>query len=375
MDFSLTDEQEQIQSSAAEFFDNEEILAAARRQLDGEDVFEEVWEKLTAVEYPAMTVPVDHGGLGDELLNFALLLEASGGHAPPVPLLETGGVAVTLIDDLGTEKQCSQWLGSIAEGDLTASIGLYADTTESLPAGIGLDVEPVADGYRLTGSLSLVPFGGLVDRVIVAARSQRGQGFEGISLFVVDPDEVGVERQDGLDRTRPPFELHFDDHHVTDAQLLGPLHSGGQALERALDWYRVGACATLLGAADRAIDLSVEHANEREQFGEPIGRFQAVKHRIVDMWMDVQAGRSLTHYAAWAIDNDQPDARLAVARATGFVTENTTRIFGDDIQNHGGRGYTWDHDAHIYLKQAKVLESYLGTPRDHRERTASLWEN
>lgn len=372
MDFSLNDEQQQMQETARDFFDDNEVIQLARRQMDGEDVVDDVWADLTEMDYPALTVPLDYDGLGDGMLYLALLLEEAGRHAMPGPFPETAAFAVPLIDEVGSESQKDRWLPRVADGDLTFSFALHADPGKQIPEAIGLDVERTDEGYVLDGSVSLVPYGGLVDRVVVAARTQQGRGYEGVSLFVVDPAEVDAERERGLDRTRPPFELSFEGHAVPEERLLGQQNGAGEALRRAVDRYTVATCAMLVGAADRAVDMSVEHGNEREQFGQPVGRFQGVKHRIADMWMDVQGGRSLTYYAAWTLANEESDAARAVSTAASFVTENCARIFGDDIQNHGGMGFTWDHDAHIYLKQAKAWESFLGTPRDHRERAADL---
>lgn len=374
MDFSLNDEQEQMQETAREFFDDAEMIQRARRQMNGEDVVSEVWADLAEMDYPALTVPIEYGGLGDGMLYLSLLLEEAGRHALPAPFPETAAFAVPLIAEAGTADQRDRYLSAVADGELVLSFGLYADAEAGFPDGVNLDAEASDDGHRLDGRVTLVPFGDLVDGVVVAARTQAGRDLQGLTLFLVDPSASAIEttRLRGLDRTRPPVELAFDDHHVSADRRIGPLHGGGEPLRRAVDRYTIATCAMLTGAADRAVERSVQHGNEREQFGQPVGRFQAVKHRIADMWMDVQGSRSLTYYAAWALANDEEDAPLAVSQAASFVMENTTRIFGDDIQNHGGMGYTWDHDAHISLKQAKAWESFLRSPRAHRERAADL---
>jgi len=124
----------------------------------------------------------------------------------------------------------------------------------------------------------------------------------------------------------------------------------------------------LTGAADRAVELSSEYGNEREQYGQPIGMFQAVKHRAADMWIDMQSARSLVYYASWALDNDEPDAGRAVAATKSHAADRLHRVFADDMKNHGGMGFTWDHDAHIYLKQAKSWRNFLGSPEAYRDR-------
>jgi acyl-CoA dehydrogenase len=373
MDFRLTDEQEQMQETARDLFESEDVLGLARRQLDDDDVVEETWDLLTGVDYPALTVPVEYGGLGDGMVNLAVLLEAAGRHALPAPYPETAAFAVPLVAELGTDAQRERLLPQIADGELTFSPALYDDRNEPLPRAVQLAAEPTDEGYVLDGTKTLVPYGGLVDRVVVAARTRQGTGYGGITLFVVDPSvATDVTRLDGLDRTRPPFELAFDGVTVPEDARIGPLHGGGDAPRRALDRFRVGICAMLVGAADRAVDLSVEYGNERTQFGHPIGQFQAVKHRIAEMWIDMQAGRSLVYYAAWALETDDHDAERAVSAAKAYCADNYSDLFGDDIRNHGGMGFTWDHDGHIYLKQAKAWEQYLGDATDHYDRVADI---
>jgi alkylation response protein AidB-like acyl-CoA dehydrogenase len=371
MDFRINDEQQQMQDAAREFFEDEAFLETARRQMDGENVVDEVWPELIDMDYPALTVPFEYGGLGDGNLYLSLLLEEAGRVALPAPLPESLAFVVPLISEIGNSDQKDRYLQPLAEGDSKASFALYESGTERLPQDIQLDAESTAEGFLLDGTKTLVPYGTQVDTFIVAARTGIGRGIEGISLFLIDADLAEVEPQDTLDRTRPAAKLHFDEVEVGEESLLGPLHDAGSALNAAMDRYIVSSCAMLVGAADRAVELSVEHGKTRTQFDKQIGQFQAVKHRIADMWMDLQAARSLTYYAAWALDNEEPDARRAVSEAKVFCAENLVRVFGDDIHNHGGMGFTWDHDGHIYLKQAKSWETFLGTPVEHLDRIAT----
>lgn len=363
-----------MQETVREFLESEGGTELARRQIEGdEDVVDELWSKLAEMDYTALTVPLEYDGFGDGMLYLALFLEEAGRFAMPGPVPETLGFTVPLLAELGTEAQKEEYLPAIADGNLRTSFALYDDVTESLPAAIQLDATPTDDGYRLNGHKQLVPFAKLVDRVVVAARTQESPGYGGITLFFVDPQRAEIEATRALDETRPLYELDFDAVEVDEATKLGSLHDGGDALSRGVDRLNVAMSAMLVGAADRAVDLSVEHGNTREQFGQPVGRFQAVKHRIADMWMDMQGGRSLVYYAGWALDNDAPDTPRAISAATSFCTERCTDIFGKGILNHGGTGFTWDHDGHIYLKQAQSWENLLGSPEAHRERVADAW--
>lgn len=368
MEFTFDDEQTQMQETARDFFESEDVLELARRQMDGDDVVGDVWPALAEMDYTALTVPVDAGGLGEDVLYLAHLLEEAGRVALPAPFPETMAFAVPLVAELGSKVQRERILPSVSNGERTLSFALYEDGDEPIPRDVQLTAEATDDGYRLDGQKTLVPFGDVVDDVIVAARTNAGTGYEGLSLFVVDPRAADVDGLDTLDRTRQMTTLTFDDVKVGEDALLGDWNRAGSSLRAAIDRYTVASCAMLVGAADRTVDMSVDHATEREQFGQPIGAFQAVKHRIADMWMDAEAARSLTYYAAWALANEDPGARRAVSEAKVFCAEELPGVFGDDILNHGGMGFTWEHDGHLYLKQAKSWQTFLGTPTDHLDR-------
>ena len=401
MDATLTDEQKRVRETVREFVESEGGIELARRRMDGEEaVVDELWNDLADLDYTAITVPLEYNGFGEGMVYLTSLLEVTGRYALPGPLPETAAFAVPLIDELGTGDQRERYLPAVAAGDLTFSFALYDDRNESLPGAIDLDVEAVEEGYRLSGTKTLVPYGGEVDRLIVAGRFGDGTGadadadagtdtgtgtdtdsstdidsgtdtgFDGVSSFVVDPDDDAIEtrRLDSLDRTRPMYEVVFDDCAVGEEALLDDPGEGGNAIADAADRYTIAACAMLVGAADRAVELSTEHGTEREQYGQPVGKFQAVKHRIADMWIEMQSARSLVYYAAWAIEEREPDAARSVSALKTYAADRLHRAFGDGMWNHGGMGFTWDHDGHIYLKQAKAWRNFLGSPEDHGDR-------
>lgn len=370
MDLTLNSEQEQMKNTVREVLESEGGTELARRQIGGDDVIDEVWDELAAIDLLALAVPFEQGGLGEDLSYLALMLEEMGRYAMPGPYPETMAFVVPLLAEFGSEEQRESHLPAIADGESQWSFAVYEDGHEEVRQEVQLDAEATDDSYRLSGTKTLVPYGDTVDRLLVAARTMDGTDTDGITLFAVDRERAETHRLDSLDETRPVAEVVFDDLEVPEEARIGPLNGGGVALEHAMDRYIVATSAMLVGAAERAVELSVEHGNTREQFGQPIGRFQAVKHRIADMWMDMRAARSLVYYASWAVSNGEPDASYAVSATRTFCTENFARIFGDDIQNHGGTGFTWDHDGHIYLKQAKAWESYFGSPERHRERIA-----
>jgi len=370
MDARLIDEHEQIQDAATEFLEAQGGIELARRVMDGESgVIEDLWSELVEMDYTALTVPLEHGGLGDGMVTLVALSEALGRYAMPGPFPETVAFAVPLINAIGSDEQRASLLPRIADGAVRIAPALYDTRPESVPSAIQMRAEHTADGYRLSGTKTLVPYAGTVESVLIPARTRDVTGYDGISLFLVDTDTAGIitRQLDGLDRTRPLYDLEIDCS-VQEAALLGPRHRGGDPLRVAIDRFTIAACAMLVGAADRAVDLSVDHGNEREQYGQPIGRFQAVKHRIADMWMTMQDAKSLVYYAAWAMDADRPDADRAVAAAKSFAADRLHDVFGNGMFNHGGMGFTWEHDGHIYLKQAKAWRNFLGTPEEARDR-------
>lgn len=373
MDLTYSAEEEQVRETLRDFLESKDGIEPARRMMAGEEeVVDELWDELSGMDYMALTVPFDQMGLGEDILYLSLVLEEIGRYAMPGPYAETMAFAVPLIEEAGTEDQMETCLTDIADGDRKMSFALYDSGTDSLPEDIQLTAEESADGYRLDGTKTLVPYGGLVDTLIVAARTQDGQGTAGVSLFLVDTDEVETQRLESLDQTQPMYDVTLNDLHLPEEALLGEANEGWEPLSGAIDRFRVAMCAMQVGAAERAIENSAEYGNTREQFGQPIGRFQGVKHRIADMWMGMRSGRSLVYYAAWALANDEDDARRAVSTAKAHCAEQSLDIFDGDIQVHGGTGFTWDHDGHIYLKQAKAWENFLGSPRDHRERICEM---
>jgi alkylation response protein AidB-like acyl-CoA dehydrogenase len=370
MNFTLTDEQRRMQDALIEFLEPEGGIELARHWMDGEDIVDDLWADLAGMDYTTLIVPAEHHGIGEGLVYLSAVLEEAGKVAMPGPYPETMAFAVPLIENLGTAAKKAT-LEAVAAGDLTFSFALYGNADETLPASIQLDAARTDDGFRLDGTQTLSPYGDSVEKLIVAARTREAGGYDGISLFLVDSSDVETEQLDSLGRTRPMARVQYDDVSIPADTLLGSLHEGGDALVRAIEAYSVAICAMLVGAARRSVDLSVEYANEREQFGKPIGHFQAIKHRIANMWIDAQHARSLVYYAAGAIANGDPSAARAASAATSFCGERMPPLFRDTMWNHGATGFTWDFDGHLYLKQAKSWENFLGSKQSHRKRIAT----
>ncbi len=220
-----------------------------------------------------------------------------------------------------------------------------------------------------------VPDAHLADVVVVAARTRDGSTMEdGISLFLVPKDSagLGIKLLPSVDETRKVCEVRLDNVRVPGSALLGELHRGWAPLARIIDRAAVALSAEMCGAARRVLDITVEYAKMRVAFGKPIGSYQGVKHKCADMLVDIENAKSLTYYAAWAVDEGDPEAVMAVSMAKAAASDAGRRVCAAGIQLHGGIGMTWEHDLHLYLKRAKADEIALGDASWHRERVARL---
>ena len=238
---------------------------------------------------------------------------------------------------------------------------------------LGQFAERSPDGFLLNGRKHHVLDATSSDWLVVVVRTQAGsEGSEGLSLLLVAADSPGVSirRTRFLDGTRSACAVEFQDVRVPVDQLLGAEGEGGAILQQVLAGARVALCAEMTGGAQRVLDLSVAHAKERKQFGKPIGSFQAIAHKCADMLVRVEGARSATYYAAWTLANGLPDADTASCLAKAYCSDAYAQVAGDAIQIHGGLGFTWEEDPHLYFRRAKTSEHLLGDATWHRELAA-----
>jgi len=216
-----------------------------------------------------------------------------------------------------------------------------------------------------------VPDAEAADYTVVVARS-RGEGEEGVTLFLVEgrPKGMTVKPLETLDMTRRWSEVRFDAVQLNADAVMGGPDKGWPALKRALEWATAALCAEMVGGVQKVLETSTEYAKTRQQFGKPIGIYQAVSHKLADMLVLSESGRSATYYAAWAVEADAPDRSLASSMAKAYVSDAYRKVAGDGIQVHGGIGFTWEHDMHLYFKRAKSSEVTLGDATYHRELVA-----
>ena len=351
MELDLSDEQRALREAARAFLEREASVAYARAMMnDALGYKPAVWRKMAELGWMGLPFPEDAGGVGMGFTALAILLQEMGRVVLPGPYLSTvlAGLAVL---DAGSEEQRKELLPAIAAGEVRWAASLSDTRVESAPSG---------DAFVLNGEARYVTDGATADRIVVAA---------GGELFVPGGDGLSATQVELMDATRKVAHVRFGD---APAERLG--EGDRAAADGLLDKAYVALAAEMLGGAERVVELSVEYAKQRVQFDRPIGSFQAVKHRAADMLLDVESLRNAVSYAAWAIEREHPDASIAASMAKAYASDAYRRVASSGIQVHGGIGFTWEHDMHLYFKRAKASEVALGSAEWHRERLAGLLE-
>jgi alkylation response protein AidB-like acyl-CoA dehydrogenase len=372
MNFGFTEEQELLRAEVRKFLDQRCPLEEVRRLMETPEGFSrELWKETAELGWTGLTVPEAFGGAGLGWVDLVVLLEETGRTLFPSPLLSTT-LAAAAIAGGGTDAQRERWLPSLADGSRIGTLAFLEASDLHQPEGVQLAGLPSGAGFRLSGEKLHVPDAGAADLFVVAFRT--GAAPREIGLAVVERDGPGVaaEALPALDLTKRVGKLSLDGAPVGPDALLGRPGAAWPALARLLD---LGACAVVaeaVGSAQAVLQLTVGYAKSRIQFGEPIGKFQGVKHPLAEMYVDVESFRSLVNYAAWALDEGSDEAPLAVSRAKAYASEAFPRIGIDCVQLHGGIGYTWEYDAQLYLKRAKWMRPAFGDAEHHYERVAQL---
>jgi alkylation response protein AidB-like acyl-CoA dehydrogenase len=371
MDFAFSEEQEMLRSSARDFLAKECSSKVVRKLMEATDAYEPgLWKKIAALGWTALGIPEQYGGVGT-FLDLVVVLEEAGRALLPGPFFATMGLAVPALIEAGTETQKKEVLTAIAQGSARATLALTEPSGRWDASAVTLTAKPGGGGWQLDGIKLFVPDAEAADYMIVAART-RGEGEDGISLFLVKGKPAGmkVTALKTLDMTRRWSEVRFDGVKLEGESLMGPVDKAWPKLKRALEWATSALCAEMIGGTQKVLETSTEYAKTRHQFGKPIGIYQAVSHKLADMLVLSESGRSATYYAAWTVDADAPDRSLAASMAKAYVSDAYRKVAGDGIQVHGGIGFTWEHDLHLYFKRAKSSEVTLGDATFHRELVA-----
>ena len=330
MNFELTDDQRLIQRTARDFLASSYPAAEVRRlAYDTERGFEDAgWAAICELGWPALLVPEEHGGLGLGVVELAVVQEELGAALAPSPFLSTVAAAA-VIADAGTDEQRERWLPALAAGEARGAVATVLDD-------VGWTAVPDAEG---------------ADVIVVRENDAWALA-----------TETSAEPVEALDPTRRLWRVRAEGQ-------LEPLAGEG---ERAFDIVAAALAAESVGVAQRAMDMAVEYAKEREQFGRPIGAYQAVSHACAQMLLEVEGARSTVLYAAWALDDEPESGPLAASMAKAYASDAGWRVPAASLQVHGGIGFTWEHDLHLWLKRGKANAYLWGDGRSHRDRVAAL---
>jgi alkylation response protein AidB-like acyl-CoA dehydrogenase len=376
MDIGFTEEQELLRDIARKFLDSECPTKFVREMMATDDaVTDQFWRQLADNGWLGITYPEDAGGSGLGLVDLVVLMEEIGRAVMPGPYPATvllGGAAIAAA---GSAEQRREWLPRIATGEVKATLAVTEPNARWDAAGITATAREARGGSAISGTKMFVPDAHLADVLVVAARTRDGSTMEdGVSLFLVPKDMpgLGVRRLPSIDETRKLCEVTLDNVAVPGSALLGELHGGWAPLQQVIDRAAVALSAEMCGAAQRVLEMTVEYAKLRVAFGKPIGSYQGVKHKCADMLVEIENAKSLTYYAAWAVDEGAADAPLAVSMAKAAASDAGRKVCAAGIQLHGGIGMTWEHDLQLYLKRAKADEVAFGDASWHRERVAQL---
>ena len=357
MQFGLNESQEILQESARKFFAGECPIAEVRRLMDTETAFDAtLWNKLAVQGYTGITFPEEFGGVGLGIVELILLMEEAGRALLPGPFFSTVALAGTLLDAVASTEQKKKYLAPICRGEARSTVAFLEDTASWDQTAVHL----TATNGKLKGQKLFVPDAAISDWLIVIARN-------GIFLADAKAPGVRIEPMLGMDLTRKLYSVHFDN---ASAEKLG--EASGSEFSRAFDIATAAIAAEMVGGMQRTLDLTVEYAKTRKQFGKPIGIYQAVQHQCADMYLETESSRSAVYYAAWALQEKTPDAAAAVSIAKMYATDASRTVGNRGIQVHGGMGFTWENDIHLYYRRAKASETAFGDASFHRERLARL---
>jgi alkylation response protein AidB-like acyl-CoA dehydrogenase len=355
VEFGLNESQEFLKGSARKFFAGECPSAEMRRLMETDAAYDAaLWSKLTAQGYTGVIFPEAYGGVGLGKIELMLLMEEAGRALLPGPFFSTVVLAGSVLEAVGTAAHKNKYLAPICRGEVRATVAF-------VEAGASWDLRDVqlsAPNGKLTGGKLFVTDAAIADFILVVARD---------GVFAVDSKARGlrISPMSSMDLTRKLYGVEFTN---TPAEKVGAITD----LPSAFDIATAALAAELVGGMQRTLDITVEYAKTRKQFGKPIGTFQAVQHQCADMYLETESSRSAVYYAGWALEENSPDAATAVSIAKMYASDAARTVGNRGIQIHGGMGFTWENDLHLYYRRAKASETAFGDATFHRERIARL---
>ena len=374
MDFAFSEEQDELRASARGFLSEQSGSEQVRQAMESDAGYSpSVWKQISAeLGWTGVTIPEAYGGLGLGAVELTALLEVMGEWLLCAPFFSSICLGANALMVAGTEEQRREHLPRIAEGESLATVAQTGPSGRWSSDGVETTWAAEGSGFRLRGRTSFVLDGHSADLLIVAARAEGSSGEDGISLFCLPAATGGVAARllPSMDQTRKLAEIDLDSVRVPATARMQGEDRAWPLLQEILDRAAVGLAAEQVGGAQRCLDMAVAYAKERVQFGRPIGSFQAVKHKCADMMIQLESARSAAYYAACVAADGGDDLSVVASLAKAYCSDACFQCAADCLQIHGGVGFTWEYDVHLYFKRARASGVFLGDAAYHRERVA-----
>ncbi len=377
MDLGLSEEQQLLKNAARDFLEKECPDTFVREMEEDERGYTpEFWQMMAAQGWLGIIIPEQYGGASMTFTDLVVLLEEFGRALVPGPFISTVVLGATPILEAGTEEQKQELLAKIAAGELIMTLALTEPSAKWDASGVAMPAKADGDSFVLSGTKLFVPDAHVSDYMVVAARTKESANPEdGVTLLLVDSKSAGIEftvlKTIAADKQ---CEVAFNKVRVPKANVLGEVDKGWPIIQGIKNKAAVAACAYLVGLSQMDFDTSLDYAKERIQFGRPIGSFQAIQHKFADMIIDVDGSRFITYKAAWALQENEPDAEMLVSMAKAWCNEATQRVVAHGQQIHGGIGFTKDYKIELYFRRQKWMELMWGDADYHRELVAGKLE-
>ena len=368
MNFDFDEDQEELRRTVRRFLERSSAETEVRRLMATDLGYDPaVWEQMaTQLGLHGLAIPEEYGGAGFSFVELGVVLEEMGRALLCAPFFASVVLAAELLKAVGDEQARKDYLPGIAAGETIATVALTEADGQWQPSSIATRALQDGAAWRLTGTKTFVPDGISAGLILVVARTDSG-----IGVFAVDGDAAGLSREPlpTMDQTRKQACLEFDS---VQARLVGSAGDGWAAVSRMLQVAAVGLAAEQVGGAQRSLEMAVEYAKLREQFGRPIGSFQAIKHKCASMLVAVESMKSAAYYGLWAVASGDGELPVVSSIAKVCCSDGYTLVTSENIQIHGGIGFTWEHPAHLYFKRARSSRVLLGGPDYHRDLIARL---
>ena len=363
MNFAFSEEQEELRKMVRSFLENKSSEEAVREQMETVNGFDAaVWSQMSGeMMLQGLAIPEEFGGQGYSFIELGVVLEEMGRALLCAPFFSTVVLAANALLLSGDDAAKKAYLPGIASGETIATLATTEPSGRWDEAGITIEAKGSGSDFTISGTKSFVLDGHTANLIIVAARTSKG-----ISLFAVDGNASGLTRTplSTMDQTRKQAKLDFSN---TPAKLIGTEGNGGEVLAKVMDLAAVGLAAEQVGGAQKVLEMAVQYAKDRIQFGRPIGSFQAIKHKCADMLLEVESAKSAAYYGMWCAADMNEELPSVASLAKAYCSEAYFHATAENIQIHGGIGFTWEHPAHLYFKRAKSSELIFGDPTYHRE--------